>query len=153
MLRPRSAAARSPSPRQATADPRLQQTFKHSRQVWLSSVESLGPGAPKVLQVPSTSGQMGLILYSVISLLPLLVGLLLGPLDVKCLSLVGPNVLLWTLVQQSAAGLEFSQEQVSASPRCIVACAHLLALTLRLCLIAPFMGLLCWECHMQHGYT
>ena len=86
------------------------------------SVDSLGPGAHKVLFEPSECLRRvwGLIL-NVIS--PYcLVGASPFPLDMGYLFLVGSNILLSMVVQQHVAFLEFSQKMSTdpSTPSCLL---------------------------------
>ena len=79
-------------------------------------MESLGPGAHKVLFESSISDGYGVLIVNVI--LPLILSCwgFSFALGLGFLILVGSNILLSMVVQQRVAVLEFSQEKMSARP-------------------------------------
>ena len=114
---PRSAAARAPVPIAGHCRPMPLQRYSLKGGSGSVSVGPLGPGAHKVLFDPSLNlwRVLGVILmqfhpsYHLVGASPL-------PLDVGCLFLVGPNILLLMDVQQWVEILGFSQEKMSTHP-------------------------------------
>ena len=80
------------------------------------SVESLGPGAHKVLFEPSISDGCGVLIINVISPLILSCWGFSFALGLGYLILVGSNILLSMVVQHWVAVLEFSQEKMRICP-------------------------------------
>ena len=87
------------------------------------SVGSLGPGVHKALFEPSEHlwWVWGLILNMILPLLSSCWGLSFA-LGQKVSFLVGPNILLSMIVQQSIVILEFSQEKMSTHPSTLPSC-------------------------------